>query len=221
MDNQRVWKPLGEGSESRIVANPSGTAGEKTVSIRATDCEMTLEEARAFAAQILQAADGLERAAGQKDLHVQNRGGLQNRLRRWGFALVAAEVPVYFFVLTLSLFMGGLSRVIGVLIFVFMIVGVILLFFGQDLADRWRRGGKIDLADPEVSWNVMMGGLALLFAGMLLGIAAIFTSLPGAEQFWAFEKPLVLLCLGFCGAGTLAWVIGAPWHLLTPSPEEG
>jgi len=221
MDNQRVWKPLGEGSESRIVANPSGTAGEKTVSIRATDCEMTLEEARAFAAQILQAADGLERAAGQKDLHVQNRGGLQNRLRRWGFALVAAGVPVYFFVLTLSLFMGGLSRVIGVLIFVFMIVGVILLFFGQDLADRWRRGGKIDLADPEVSWNVMMGGLALLFAGMLLGIAAIFTSLPGAEQFWAFEKPLVLLCLGFCGAGTLAWVIGAPWHLLTPSPEEG
>lgn len=63
MDNQRVWKPLGEGSESRIVANPSGTAGEKTVSIQATDCEMTLEGARAFAAQILQAADGLEAGA--------------------------------------------------------------------------------------------------------------------------------------------------------------
>lgn len=155
-----------------------------------------------------------------KDLHVQNRGGLQNRLRRWGFALVAAGVPVYFFVLTLSLFMGGLSRVIGVLIFVFMIVGVILLFFGQDLADRWRRGGKIDLADPEGSWNVMMGGLALQFAGMLLGIAAIFTSLPGAELFLAFENPLALLCLGFCGAGTLAGVIGAPWDLLTPTPGD-
>jgi hypothetical protein len=142
MDNLKVWKPLGEGSESRIVADPSGTAGEKTVSIRATDCEMTLEEARAFAAQILQAADGLEAGAGQKDLHVQRRGGLQNRLRIWGFALVVAAIPMYFIGLTLSLFLGGVAQHWGFLLALgIQAVGGVLLFSSLSRTVAGHRAG--------------------------------------------------------------------------------
>lgn len=52
--DRKVWYPLGEGSESRIVADLSGTACEKTVSIHAA-CELLPDEAMAFARQITDA----------------------------------------------------------------------------------------------------------------------------------------------------------------------
>lgn len=50
----KVWYPLGEGSESRIVADLYGTAFEKTVSIEAA-CELLPDEALVFSKQVEEA----------------------------------------------------------------------------------------------------------------------------------------------------------------------
>jgi len=59
----RCWHPLGEGSETRIVADTCGFAGVKTVSIHAA-CELHPDEARAFAKQIEEAVAWLRERPG-------------------------------------------------------------------------------------------------------------------------------------------------------------
>ncbi len=90
---------------------------------------------------------------------------------------------------------------------------------GTTTSAPWRRG-KMDLADSDTPFDVMMGGLALMVAGMYLGIAAILTSLISAELYLTVSKPLCLLCLGFCGVGAPIMHFGSFWYSRVRSRER-
>jgi hypothetical protein len=66
----------------------------------------------------------------------------------------------------------------------------------------------------------MIGGLALQFAGIFLGIAAISTPLVSMELYLTLSKPLVLLGLGFCGVGAPIWLFGSFWYSRVRSRER-
>ncbi|MFA5408224.1 MAG: hypothetical protein WC343_05575 [Bacilli bacterium] len=76
-----------------------------------------------------------------KDLHVQKRGTPRSQLPLVGYTLILSGLPLYCLGMILVLFLGRFPWEIGLLISVLMIVGLVLLFFGQDLADRWHREG--------------------------------------------------------------------------------
>jgi hypothetical protein len=78
----------------------------------------------------------------------------------------------------------------------------------------------MELADTKTSFNVMIGGLALQFAGIFLGLAAISTPLVSMELYQTVSKPLLLLCLGFCGVGAPVWHFGAFWYSRIRSRER-
>ncbi|MDD3070875.1 MAG: hypothetical protein PHX88_06735 [Methanoculleus horonobensis] len=78
----------------------------------------------------------------------------------------------------------------------------------------------MDLPDSDTSFNVMIGGLALQFAGIFLGIAAISTPLVSMELYQTVSKPLLLLCLGFCGVGAPIWLFGSFWYSRVRSRER-